>query len=219
MNKPFGHVVFPVFSAALELKDRLDQGEAPELEVEQRKLLDLLRTDGETRRGTDYVGDGNAFLGARYALACWIDELFIVHTPAPWSDQWKEKVLEMTLFGTRERAWKFWDQVDLVLKRPNTPRIAIPPGLDALEAFFLAVVLGFRGKFLDNPAKVREYLEEIRPQVSRTGAWPMPRDHGVTTNAEPLVGRETLRRVVSVYGGLTVLVILVLLILAKITLS
>ena len=68
MNKPFGNVVFPVITSALELKDRLDRGEIPEIEVksrietEQRKLLDLLRADGEIRRQVDYSGDGGVFL-------------------------------------------------------------------------------------------------------------------------------------------------------------
>ena len=219
MNKQFGNLVYPVISCALDLKDRLDRGDSPEIEAEQRKLFELLRTDGETRRLTDYIGDGGVFLGTRYILACWIDELFIVHSRSTWSDLWKEKILEVALYGSRDRAWKFWDQADLVLKRPNTPRVSISPGLDALETVFLCVALGFRGKYLDHPTKIREYVEEIRSQVTKTGAWQSPRGLGVKTNAEPLLGRERLRRVVGVYGGVALIVILVLLILARISFS
>ena len=56
----------------------------------------------------------------------------------------------------------------------------------------------------------------MRPQVTRTTAWPSPRDLGVKTNVEPLLGRETLRRVVAVYGSLSLLVLLVFLILWEI---
>src|SRR5262249_33662365 len=130
-----------------------------------------------------------------------------------WADLWKERPFEVALYGTRERAGKFWDQADLVLRRPNAPRAPNPPGQDALETFFLCIVLGFRGRYLEDPARVREYVEEMRPQVSRTTPWSSPRELGVKTNCEPRLGLATLRRVIAVYGGLAVLVMLVLLIL------
>lgn len=213
MNKQFANVVYPVIAQALRLKERLDQGESADIETEQRELLEKLRPDGETRRLSDFNGDGSVFLGARYALTCWIDELFIVHSP--WSDVWNEHKLEVALFGSLVRAGRFWDQLDVALKRPNTPRPPVPPGPDALETFFLCVVLGFRGRYLNEPAKVREYVEEMRPQISRTSAFQSPRDLGVATNVEPLVGRQTLRRIIGVYGGISLVVLLVLLILGR----
>jgi type VI secretion system protein ImpK len=217
MTPQFSELVHPVISYALNLKDRLDQGESPNLEVEQKLLIERLHSNGGVRHLTDYTGDGNIFLGARYALACWIDELFIVHSP--WADVWKERPFEFALFGSRERAGKVWEQADLVLHRPNTPRVTTPPGPDAMETYFLCIVLGFRGRYLENPAKVREYVDEMRPQVTRTSAWPSPRDLGVKTNVEPLLGRAKLRRVIAVYGGLLLLLILLLVILLRFLLS
>jgi type VI secretion system protein ImpK len=210
MNPQFSELVHPVISYALDLKDRLDNGDEPDLETEQRQLIDRLRSDSETRRLGDYTGDGAVFLGARYALTCWIDELFIVYSS--WSDLWKEKILEVTLYGSRDRAWKFWDQAEIALRRPNTPRLTTPPGPDALETFFLCVVLGFRGKYLENPAKVKEFVEEMRPQVTRPGSWSVPREIAVNTNVEPLLGRTALGRVIGMYGGLSLVLVLVLLI-------
>jgi type VI secretion system protein ImpK len=214
MTPEFSELVHPVISYALDLRDRLDKSETPNLEVEQKQLIERLRADGGVRHLADYTGDGNVFLGARFALACWIDELFIVHSR--WADLWKEHPFEVALYGSRERAVKFWKQADLVLRRPNTPRGPNPPGPDAMETFFLCIVLGFRGMHLENPAKVREYVEEMRPQVTRTAPWPSPRDRGVQTNCEPRLGRATLRRVIGVYGGLALLVILALLVLRQI---
>jgi type VI secretion system protein ImpK len=213
MNKPFGNVVYGVLSAALDLRDRLERGETPEIETEQRKLLELLRADGQVRSQIDYSGDGGVFQGARYALACWIDELFVDETE--WGGRWNEHKLEVNLFGTNDRAWKFWEQLDMVLKRPNTPRPTVAPGGDALETYFLCLVLGFRGKNLDNPLKVREYVEEIRPQFSKNRPWDSPRELRVTTNVEPLTGKQTLRRVVTVYGGVTLIVVLVLIVAGR----
>ena len=106
MTPQFSELVLPVLSYALDLKERLDDGEDPDLEAEQRQLIERLRSDSESRRLTDYMGDGANFLGARYALTCWIDELFIVYSP--WAERWKERILELALYGTRDRAWKFW---------------------------------------------------------------------------------------------------------------
>jgi type VI secretion system protein ImpK len=210
MTPAISELVNPVISYALDLKERLDMGEQPDLETEQRQLMDRLRSDGESRRLVDYSGDGSIFLGARYALTCWIDELFIVYSP--WAEVWKERILEVALYGSRDRAWKFWDQVEIALRRPNAPRASTPPGLDAIETYFLCVMLGFRGKYLENPGKVKEFVEEMRPQVARVGAWPSPRELGVATNVHPLSGRAALARAVSIYGGLSFVLLMILLI-------
>lgn len=211
MTPQFSDLVHPVLTYALDLKERLDNGEAPDLDVEQRSLIERLRADGEVRRMTDYFGDGGNFLGARYALTCWIDELFIVYSP--WAEEWKEKILELTLYGTRDRAWKFWEQAEIALRRPRTPTVTIPPGPDALETFFLCAALGFRGRYLENPGKVREYMDDMRPQVARAGNWAGPGELEVKSYAEPLMGREALGRTVGIFGGLSVALGLVLLIL------
>jgi type VI secretion system protein ImpK len=213
MTPQFSELVHPVISYALNLKDRLDAGESPDLEVEQRTLIERLRSNGEVRHLIDYTGDGTVFLGARYALACWIDELFIVHSA--WADLWKERPFEVALYGSRDRAWKFWEQADIALRRPNSQRTQTAPGVDAVESFFLCIVLGFRGRYLENPAKVHEYFDEMRPLVTRTTIWPAPRDLGVKTNVEPLLGRAKLRRVIAVYGSVLLLVVLILLTLQR----
>jgi type IV/VI secretion system ImpK/VasF family protein len=214
MNKPFARIVYKVLAEALDVKERLDRGESPNIEAVRQQFIPLIRSEGEGRRLSDYVGDG-VFLGARYALACWVDELFINSCGPTWGREWQEQILEYELFHTNEAAEMFWQQADIVLRRPNSPRASIAPGADAVETFALCVVLGFRGKYRDNPSKVREYLEEMRPQLTRPISWQSPRDLGVQTNVAPLLGRETLRRVVGIYGGLTLVIAIVLLVLYR----
>jgi type VI secretion system protein ImpK len=213
MTSTFCELVHPVIASALDLKDRLDNKETPDLDAEHRRLLERLRATGDVRQQSDYAGDGTVFLGARYALACWIDELFIVHSA--WAEPWSNRPFEVALYGTRERAGKFWDQADLVLRRPNSPRAPIAPGLDAMETFFLCIVLGFRGRYLENPRKVHEYVEEMRSQVTVTTRWTEVPDRGVKTNVEPLLGRARVRRVLAIYGGLAVVVAVVLLLISR----
>ncbi|HEX5271339.1 MAG TPA: DotU family type IV/VI secretion system protein, partial [Gemmataceae bacterium] len=76
------------------------------------------------------------FLGIRYALACWLDETLI--GLRPWvRDWWEVRKLETKLYpplNVRER--RFWQQAALAEERPH---------IDALEAYYLCVMLGFRG--------------------------------------------------------------------------
>jgi type VI secretion system protein ImpK len=215
MNASFRDRVYAILHHALDLKRRLEEGHlpAPDLATEQRELIAILGPENEARRSFDFGGDGTVFLGARYALACWLDDLFILNSP--WSSDWNAQKLETALYGTNNRAWMFWDQADLVLRRPGSPRTASLPGVDAMEAFLLCIVLGFRGKLLDEPAKVREYVEELRPQVTRADSWQSPADRGIRTNVEPLKGAAAVRRVVWIYGGLALGATLLLLIVYR----
>jgi hypothetical protein len=55
----------------------------------------------------------------------------------------------------------------------------------------------------------------MRPQVARAADWPSPADSGVRTNVEPLIGRGSLLRAAARFGGLSLLLLLVLLVLMK----
>src|SRR5207253_1176639 len=120
-----GNLVHQVFSHALRLKERLAKGEQADLETEQAMLKGMLLSDHEARRFADYGGDrgldlssvsrtmegrrgAEGFLGIRYALACWLDEIFILDSP--WEAVWENHLLERALYGSRDRAWLFWEQ-------------------------------------------------------------------------------------------------------------
>jgi type VI protein secretion system component VasF len=214
MNKPFSDIVYKVISHALELKERLDRGQMPDIAAERHQLLTMIRGEGEGRRLSDYMGDG-VFLGARYALACWVDELFIIHCQPPWADQWKEKTIEDEIFRTALAATKFWEQADIVLQRPGAPRSGVAPGADAAETYFLCAVLGFRGNHWDNIPRICEYVQDMRFHLASTKGWQSPQDLGVKTNVDPLLGRSALRRVVAIYGSAALAVVLALLALWK----
>jgi len=214
MTPEFSDLVYKVISSTLDLMERVEQGSALDLETERGRLIELLPANAGVALQADYAGDGRTFLGARYALACWIDELFIVYSD--WADRWKPLVLEHALFGTRLRFERFWEQTEIVLRRPNAPRPLNPPGPDALETYFLCILLGFRGTHREAPATVRGYVDEMKPQVARVAEWPSPGDRGVRTNVEPRAGGETLRRIVAGYGAVLLVVVLVFLVLLRV---
>jgi type VI secretion system protein ImpK len=205
MRAELVEVVYPIIAYGLRLKDRLNRGDDASLNEEQANLRKLLKSSGESRRLPDFGGQPideadlgragalrNHFLGSRYALACWLDDLFIFDSP--WGEQWKEYSLEYALYQSRDRAYVFWDQVRLAESRVET---------DALEVFYLCVMLGFRGDYRDKPDRVRAWRDTAEAQLSRgqSGKWQGPGELPATTNVPPLRAREQLRGVM-LAGGL-----------------
>jgi type VI secretion system protein ImpK len=186
MREELGNLIYPVFRRGLSLKERLDQGERLDLAVEQAELRGMLKA-GESQRWPAYVGDGDQFLGIRYALVSWLDEVFSID--CLWEDQWRERTLEFALFGTRIRAEKFWEQERLAKARTDT---------DALEAFYLCVMLGFRGDLREKPAELDEWREAAEAQLNQGKAqtWSAPPELRPPTYVPPLTSRDRLRRVV-----------------------
>lgn len=185
--------VLDIFAAGLALKERVDHGDSLLLDVESAGLKQMLFGDGSVRGHVDYgdtsqrpvPSDSNEFLGIRYALTCWLDEIFISDPACPWSMEWKEKSLESQIYGgTQQRAWRFWTQAELAEKRPGT---------DAVEAYMWCVMLGFRGSpGILNP---QEYLERVRRRVltAKQQEFRLPADLGLKTNVPPLRGRDKFR--------------------------
>jgi type VI secretion system protein ImpK len=217
MREEYANLVHPVFTYALRLKERLERGERPSFENEQMALKGLLMSDHEARRWSEFGGSGDApdisrhggvgrrnpeqFLGIRYALACWLDEIFI--TDSPWESQWNPRKLETALYGTNVRAELFWDQARLAEGRP---------GSDALEVFYLCVMLGFRGELRGDPEKLKQRTDAIGRRIGREQSREPPKEPGleVPSNVPPLYGRERFQRMIVVGAVVTLSVIPIL---------
>jgi type VI secretion system protein ImpK len=207
MRDEVAGLVYPVLSYGLRLRERLDRGEALLLETEQAALLGLLLSEEEARRWTEFGGEatdglrGRAdgpsqahaerFLGIRYALTSWLDELFIADSS--WSVQWTERKLEAALYATNDRAWRFWEQARLASTRPES---------DALEGYFLCVMLGFRGDLGDKPEQLDAWVAAARARILRglVRGWPAPPSLEPSTRVPPLQGSHQLRTVVLAVG-------------------
>lgn len=202
MREDIANVVYPVLTHGIRLKERLDTGDPPDFATAQKELLGLLQAAGPSQRLAEFAGDqiqddsirvrpSDQFLGIRYALVCWLDEIFILDSP--WKDQWSEKSLEMNLYKSRERAWKFWEQADWAGARPTT---------DALEVYFLCVMLGFRGKWKDEPDELQTWCERVKAQIDQGqgGEFALPVDGQLRTYVPYLRGAKRLQTMLTVAG-------------------
>jgi type VI secretion system protein ImpK len=180
MREQLARLVFPVFRRGLLLREGLRHAQL-NMAHEQGELMKLIRAaDGALSRGPA-AGEGReGFLGVGYPLACWLDEVFILDPESPWKGDWIESALEERLYHLRERASRFWAQEQL-------PQVRSDP--DVLEAFYLAVMLGFRGDPLSDsplegsgalpgPQRLLDYLQDWRQTaqtllgVGRVADWP-----------------------------------------------
>ncbi len=224
MRDEIVNLVDPVFSYGLRLRDRLHDGESPDLETEQAKLLALLNAP-EGRRYNEFYGEESSspsvmsvsraadvarsadrFLGIRYALACWLDEMFVMDSP--WRGEWENWAIEVKLFQMRDRAWKFWEQARRAEGRA---------GGDAQEVFFLCSMLGFRGELVDKPDEFQKRVTAMKARVARGQGkdWPAPPDLGATTFVPPRRGRHRLRRMTLVAAAALLLLIPLVLLLSR----
>ncbi len=208
MEPALADVVHPVILRGLDLRKRLEDGPPPSLDVEQAVLKDLLLAESETARVPEYGPDrdrprGNLnragtlppaaqgdFLGVRYALTCWLDELF-TRGNSDWAANWNEQKLEVELYGSNDRSWRFWQQAQLAQSRTTD---------DPLEVFYLCVMLGFRGDLQNQDEQLRRWAGSARHSLGQISEiqWPYASQLNVPVPAQPLRGRRSLRRMVMV---------------------
>jgi type IV/VI secretion system ImpK/VasF family protein len=214
MQDKIARQVHQVFGYGLELKERLERGDRPHFEAEQTKLRGLLLGDSELRYIPEYAGElasqtaqnirtsqgamrgAEPFLGIRYALTCWVDEIFI--SDSPWRDQWTESMLEVTLYGGSSlRGVRFWEQAKKAEARPGT---------DGLEVFLWCVMLGFRGEPAAAGINPPQWIEGVRKRVLTGYAqeFAQPQEKDPPTFVPVLRGRErfgTMLRVAAAFAA------------------
>ena len=140
MTPRFAQAVDPIFLQVLGLLDRLSRGESPSPQDERLRIRAIIDQAEAT------LGSGTEWELAKYAIVAWIDEL-LIDASWPGQDWWSNNVLEMEYFKSRSRFEKFWvrAQEATTLERR-----------DALEVYYICVVLGFRGLYRDPNAS--DYL-------------------------------------------------------------
>jgi type VI secretion system protein ImpK len=197
MQDAIANFVHPVFNQGLHLLQLVKRREPLEFRVKQAELIRLLSPDG-SRNYPDFVGDDTGFLGIRYALACWLDEIFIFDSP--WSQLWRENALERSLFRSNIGGEEFWRQFDQARGRPGT---------DAAEVYYLCVMLGFRGEARDNPELLRQRVDGARARIAQMQAREpdMPPPRPLPNYLDPLTGRDEFHRMVKIFGVLVLLLL------------
>ncbi len=193
MRPDIAELVYPVVLRALHLRDRLARGEEADFETEQAALRGMLQAEPagrEAEAGAARPQD------VRYLPAGLLAGRVLHRLHALGG-----KPLEGTEAGDGP----------VRHQRPGVAAVgaglARPSGLgdaDALEVFFLSVLLGFRG---DAPpgAGLGAWVVAARARQGRLRPWPAPAEREPPTDVPPLRWRGRLRRAVLLCGLLLLL--------------
>jgi type VI secretion system protein ImpK len=194
MQDEIAEFVHTVIRNGLALKNRLARGEALSLGTEQAGLERLLSRESEARRYADLGTE----MEIRYALVCWLDEIFVLDPVC--GPEWNEQKLEAMMFGTNDRAWKFWEKARRAGARSDS---------DVLEVYYLCVMLGFRGDLLDAPDRLKAWSDVTRAQIEKSQgqAWSSPLELDAPSKVPPLRGLAKLQTMV-VRGALLMLILI-----------
>ena len=133
MTPEFAHAVDPVFLYVLDLLKRIARDNPQDVDGERLQIRNRLD------RAEQLLGDKEDWHLAKYALVAWIDEMLI---DQEWigREPWKEEPLEFELFNSSRAYNTFYE------KATAANLLAVK---DALEVFYVSVVLGFRGLYRD----------------------------------------------------------------------
>jgi type VI secretion system protein ImpK len=133
MTPKFAQAIDPVMLHVLGLLDRISREERPSAPDERLRIRALID------QAEALLGASEQWQLGKYAVVAWIDEMLV---DAPWDgrDWWSNNVLEVELFSSRE----CYDRFYILAK--DAGALA---NRDALEVFYICVVLGFRGLYRD----------------------------------------------------------------------
>jgi type VI secretion system protein ImpK len=189
MTPNFAQAVDPIYLYVLALLDRISRSAKIKVHDERANIRNLI-DEAEAR-----LGFGSEWELAKYALVSWVDEM-LVETDWEGREWWGNNVLEIELFNSRERNETFF------IKARKASTIT---GRDALEVFYVCVILGFRGLYqdpssgaavaqtLDLPTELNEWARQTALAIRLgQGRDPLAPPGPEVAGAPPLRSRATV---------------------------
>jgi type VI secretion system protein ImpK len=136
MSPKFAAAVDPVILYVLHVIDRIENNDSLDPQEVKIKVL------GQINQAQDRLANSPEWQLAKYALVCWAEENL---KEAPWSgaEHFVMNSLEFEVFGMQEYHTRFY---------VKAKEAASSQALDALEVYYICVVLGFRGFYSDPDA-------------------------------------------------------------------
>ncbi|MEZ6131702.1 MAG: DotU family type IV/VI secretion system protein [Planctomycetaceae bacterium] len=196
MNFKFANRLDPLFECVIDVLDRSEQGLDPDYqEARDAIIAELQRLDLTLGQSEIWKNDWSL---ARYAMIAWIDEVLVHGCAWDEADRWSDDLLEVELTGIapEHAGSEFFERAR---------QAAETSCRDALEVFYLTVVLGFRGSWRhhrnrDQPDKVSPKLKEwltttFESLMTEPATTPLPIHSDPAPTAEPLNGRSQLLNV------------------------
>ncbi len=142
-----------VFSLILSLRTSSDYGGEEEL---RRRITAYL--DSVEREGLEQGLPRDDVEALKFPLVAFIDET-ILHSSWEHRERWRDRPLQLDLFGELRAGIRFFDQLDQVRRGGEAKR-------DLLEVYHLCLTLGFEGKYrISGREKLQPLIDEIRREL------------------------------------------------------
>lgn len=153
MHGSFENKVVPLTLYVLSVMDRIrsSDGVMPEQDEIRSRIKNLL---GQFNMRGPRADD---FALAKSAMVFWIDEL-LVNSEWQHAAEWRDNPLEREIYGSRSRAWKFFENADYARSLEQT---------DALETFGQCVALGFQGIYRSEGLRAAEITANRLTEASQ----------------------------------------------------
>ena len=146
---------------------------------------------------------------ATYATVAFLDES-VLNSHNPVFADWARKPLQEEMFGTQIAGEVFFQHLQMLLGRTDSPDLA-----DLLEIYYLCLLLGFGGKYsVGNRGELSQILNMTAAKIYRmrarfsqfSPAWMLPKET-VRSRKDPWVRR--LGMIAAITAGLMVLLFIV----------
>ena len=187
MTPDFVKAVDPIIEMMVNLKEKIDRNNAPPATHARDAFIRQFEASAKFLHHRQEEWDV-----ARYALVAWIDEQLASVLSWTGSSYWNQNKLQVNYYGhqlARERFYVWATKAEQMPKK------------DALEVYFLCVVLGFEGAYdnapglqtptdLGLPETKPDWIRKVRNWIKLTPVkLSERRTVGVEHDAEPLTGR------------------------------
>lgn len=150
MSPDFARAVDPVFLSVLRAWERIEQHADVSPSALQNQLLRGIEDADDRLRDTSY---SEAWQLARYAICAWIDDL-LTHRTWKGAQWWENNKLEFQFFKSNDAGTMFFQKAQEAQRITNR---------DAIEVFYIAVVLGFKGLYGVNDSKYAAQSYDLPP--------------------------------------------------------
>jgi type VI secretion system protein ImpK len=160
----------------------------------RRHVKQLVTVAHQDLRSAGYSDE--SVRSAVYAFVAFLDESVLGSGQSMFSN-WSSRPLQEEIFGDHTAGEAFFRTLEGLLERAHDAETT-----DVLEVYQLCLLLGFRGRYRENPLELERFREAVDRRVERTrGAQPLAPDAGHPQEAEPSGPRDPVIRPLAIFTG------------------
>jgi type VI secretion system protein ImpK len=132
-------------------KIRMSPDELGDMDVLRNQITELLKEMDSKARSVGFSGEEIKL--AQYALVVFLDEVIL---GSLWQerDLWEEEPLQLELYGKNTGGEDFFREIEKILNADYGTS-------DLIEVYYLCLVLGFEGDYVDDQEKLRNTKEKL----------------------------------------------------------